>query len=236
MTNHSTASACTRWARARRLRLALLTAVGAALLAPSLVSASTMREPVSGEQFEMVRTEGGTRYRCIGVGAHKLFTFKVYAVAYYVDEQQAGESLGQYARTRFPDKRGRSLVAALQDDPGFFEMLASLPGEKMMVVRFLRDIPGDRLAGSFRESLKKLVPGGDAERVAQAIGARSVAEGETALLYSQGADLVMQVGSTQRVLRGVPLVTERLWRVWLGKGTPTPNLKRSLATEAARQR
>ncbi|MGI5862970.1 MAG: hypothetical protein ACOX6T_13035 [Myxococcales bacterium] len=236
MTNRSTASSSTRWAGARGPRLVLLGALVAALLAPALASASTLREPVSGEQFEMVRTEGGTRFRCIGVGAHKIFTFKVYAVAYCVDERLAGQSLGDYARTHFPDKRGRPLVEALQDDPGFFEMLASLPGDKMMVVRFLRDIPGDRLAGSFRESLKKLVPGEDAERVAQAIGARSVAEGETALLYSQGADLVMQLGGTQRVLSDVPLVTERLWRVWLGKGTPTPNLKRSLAIEAARQR
>jgi hypothetical protein len=198
--------------------------------------AATLREPISGSQFERDRTEGSTRYRCVGVGAHRLLAFKIYAVSFCLEPAQATELLGRYAREHYPRLEGEKLVDRLEKDQAFFDALAAAPGDKLVEVRFLRDLSGKQLADSFRTSLARLVPADQAERVAAAIGAQPARKGESALIYSQGSTLRLRLGSQERVIEDVPLVTERIWRIWLGPNTPVPNLKRSLALLAAHTR
>jgi hypothetical protein len=206
------------------------------LFASPASRAAYLHEPISGEQFDLDRNEDGIRFRCIGTGAHKIFTFKVYAIAYCLEESTAYAMLGEYAQTRFPGLHGKELVDRLSEDQRFFDLLSSAPGDKMIVVRFLRDIPGERLSGSFRDSLSRQMPRSDAERVAAMIGASNVHRGQTALLFSRGDDLVMRLGDQSRVVENAPLVTQRLWRVWLCGDSPTPNLKRSIAIQAVNSR
>lgn len=208
------------------IALALALVPARALAAPAVIV-----DGMTGARFVEQPTLSGTTFRCLGVGGRKIFTFKIYSIAYCLDSASADEIVRD-AIASHAGKSGDDLGDALKHDDAFFDALMRAPGEKMLVVRFARDVDHSRLQGAFQKALEKVLPRQDVERVS-AILTVDAREGDVAILRTQGDQFVMQLGTTQRVLPSAEAINHQLWRVWLGHDSATPNLKESIATRAA---
>ncbi len=213
--------------RAPLCSFALCALVGASAAATDLVDHST------GTRFGQRASAGGTDFECLGAGVRKIFTFKVYAVTYCVDAERA-EGLDEFAGQLHPNLQGEELAAALEKDSRFFDYLASLPGDKLVVMHMVRDVGRDKLADAFRKALKDVLPPDKVERLVGAIPS-DAHNGENALLYSSGSKLVIDIAGRQQTIDD-SLIAHKLWTVWLGPDSVSPSLKRSLAKNAASTR
>lgn len=211
------------------LRAALLIGFFASpALAPA--GAAELVDSSTGTRFAPTATAGGTEFQCLGAGVRKMLTFKVYAVAYCVDAERADavETLGQALH---PDLTGEELAKALENDPRFYDHLQRLPGDKLVIMHMVRDVDRAKLADAFRKSLKDVLPREKVEKLVAAIPA-DVRNGENAILYSNGPNLVIDIGGRQSTLEDAQ-IAQRLWSVWLGPESVSPSLKRSIAQNAA---
>jgi hypothetical protein len=195
--------------------------------APSF-AAQTLTEGSTGVRFQSELTVGETPYRCLGVSARKFFTFAIYAVAFCMEASQADLAVNGYVRVAHPGRDGAALVHVLASDQQFFETLSDAPGEKLIELYFLRDVPRERLARSLRKDLGKYLPRADAERVAASVS-DDVKKDSIALLHTRGASLVLELGGRARLFENEPALASGLFRVWLGRESVTPGIKASIA-------
>lgn len=208
---------------AAALALALLPAT--ALAAPEVIE-----DRMTGAQFVENPVMDGVPFRCLGVGGRKTFTFKIYSVAFCLERSVADE-VTRRAVDLHPGLVGKKLAEALEKDQRFFDALIAAPGEKMLVLRFARDIDQRRLSGAFRDSLEPHLGPYDLERLVAVLGS-DVKEGEVATLRSDGSLLRAQLGSQAQSLANAQAIKAALWKVWLGQKSPTPSLKESIARRA----
>lgn len=197
-------------------------------LAPA--GAAELVDSSTGTRFAATAKAGGTEFQCLGAGVRKMFTFKVYAVAYCVDAERADavETLGQALH---PDLTGEELAKALENDPRFYDHLQRLPGDKLVIMHMVRDVDREKLADAFRKSLKDVLPREKVEKLVAAIPA-DVRDGENALIYSSGSSLVIDIGGRQSTVEDAQ-IAQRLWAVWLGPESVSPSLKHSIAQDTA---
>ncbi|MGC4122204.1 MAG: hypothetical protein QM765_48010 [Myxococcales bacterium] len=215
-------------------------AIALAATAASISSASAMPativDQMTGAQFVERPVVGGTAFHCLGVGSRKAFVFKLYSVAFCLESSSADrvldEALGWHGQ-----EQGRTLAKSLERDERLFAALASAPGDKMIVLRFARNVNRGQLEGALRGALDDILPASDVARVVSAAACPDgVKEGEVALLRSKGDQFVVELGPVQRVLSRAETINERLWGIWLGPHSSTSNLKESIATRIARAR
>lgn len=211
---------------------ALFAVALAAALLPASASAApeVIEDRMTGAQFVERPVMDGVTFRCLGVGGRKTFTFKIYSVAFCL-EQPIAEEVVRQAVDLHPGLVGKPLAEALQKDERFFAALIRAPGEKMLVLRFARDIDQRRLSGAFRDSLEPHLAPPDLERMV-AVLSSDVKEGEVATLRSDGTTLRAQMGLRLESLPNARAIEQALWTVWLGEDTPTPSLKESIARRA----
>jgi hypothetical protein len=187
--------------------------------APS-AEAGLLTESSTGVHFQSERTVGGVTYRCLGASSKRIFTFPIYAVAFCMEGSLAETAVSRYVRLAHPDRAGESLARALASDQEFFEALSDAPGEKLIELHFLRDVPRDRFARSLRKSLRKYVTQRDADRIAASVS-NDVPRGAVALA---GHWLAFE---------NEPALARGLFRIWLGKESATPGIKTSIARAVA---
>jgi hypothetical protein len=214
---------------ARPLPSALLLA---SMLIPTLApaQASELVDSSTGTRFASSATAGGTEFECLGAGVRKMFTVKVYAVAYCVEAERA-DAVDVLAHALHPNLSGDELTKALEDDPVFYDHLGRLPGDKLVIMHMVRDVDRAKLADAFRKSLKDVLPPEKVEKLVAAIPS-DVRGGENALLYSSGSQLVIDIGGRQSRIDDAQIANQ-LWTVWLGPDSVSPSLKHSLAQSAA---
>ncbi len=191
-----------------------------------------LTESSTGARFLSERTVGGITYRCLGASSKKVFTFSIYAVAFCMEATQAEAAVSAYVRLAHPDREGESLAKELASDQQFFELLSDAPGEKLIELHFLRDVPRDRLARSLRKSLEKYVAQRDADRIASSVS-DDVPRGAVALLRTSGSSLVLELAGHGLAFENEPALARGLFRIWLGKESATPGLKASIARAVA---
>jgi len=201
------------------------------LAAPAAAAEAFVVDDSTGTRFEAETTVGNTRYRCLGAGVRKVFLFKAYAVTWCLQADKVDDTLVGYLKKNHPQKTGGALADALEDDQRFFDALSSAPGDKLVVMKLVRDISKDQIAGAFRDSLGDVLPPEKVEKLIDTIPGDGK-DGQKILLYSQGGTLVIDIAGTARRIEDKEIAS-KLWRVWLGPGSPTPSLKDSIARQVA---
>ena len=214
-------------------RRALPSLLALSVLVAAWAHAADLVDPSTGTRFGQRATAGATEYECLGAGVRKIFTFKVYAVTYCVDTERA-EGLDEFAGQLHPNLEGEELAKALEKDGRFFEHLASLPGDKLVVMHMVRNVGRDQLADAFSKALKDVLPPDKVEKLVAAIPG-DAHNGENALLYSDGSRLFIDIAGRQQTIDDLQ-ISRKLWTVWLGPDSVSPSLKSSLARNAASTR
>ncbi|WP_373048911.1 hypothetical protein [Vulgatibacter sp.] len=210
----------------------LLLAASLLLATPAVAAeAKPIVEDSTGVKFDAVTTVEGTQYRCLGAGVRKVFLFKAYAVTYCLEEGKVDDAIVGYLQKNHPDKKGEALEEALATDQRFFNRLANAPGDKLVVMRLVRDISKDKIAGAFRDSLGDVLPKEKVEKLIDTIPGDGK-DGQRILLHSHGDKLVIDIAGNARTIEDQEIAS-KLWRVWLGPESPTPTLKESIASQVA---
>ena len=193
------------------MRLSALVAL-AILLAPA-ARAEVIVEKDSGQEFPATLTLNdpssgeAVSLRATGTGLRKKAWFKVYAACFYV---RSDVELGEDPYASF-----------IADDY-----------EKVIVMRFLRDVGADKIANAFREGIRKTLPEGHDEALDAFLGlfTAPVQNGqELTLSYTPGGGL--EASQEGRPLGSLddPAVIAALWATWFGDEPISKDLKQGLA-------
>jgi hypothetical protein len=195
-------------------------------------TAERIREPKTGVSFSSEMTVGGDQFDCLGAGLRRVFVVNAYALAFCADD--GGALVDEYTAQRYPGLGGEALEQRLAKDPAFFEAISEAPGDKVVVMRVLRDLPAERLREAFRESLANVLPPEKVDKLLTVL-TTDARKGELAVLRSDGERVVVDIGGRQQVVDDAD-IAQKLWTVWLGPKSVTPSLKESIAERAARSR
>ncbi len=178
------------------------------LLAPAAWT-DTVIEKSSKTEFPatiaLAGSGGEIELKALGTGLRKKAIFKVYAGCFYVAE---GADMG--------------------DDPA----AAAIGGDfaKCIDMHFLRDVGGDKIAGAFRDGIRKSLDGHD-EAVEAFCGlfTAEVKKGESIVLsYMPGAGLLArQAGETLGGLEDAEVIAA-LWATWFGDDPISDDLKEGM--------
>jgi hypothetical protein len=193
-----------------------LVAVAAVAALAGTASAQTWTEPKSGVAFpvekeDMTLLGGGLRVKKI------VFTFKAYAVGFYVSDAAIAGPLAAF--------KGKTT------SPEFYQALQTGDFKKELVLRFLRNLSQDRIQGAMRESLE----GADPKLLDQFVSYfPELKEGQEALLrWAPG-------GTLETVMAGQPKppiadrkFTERLFGLYLGATPIQADIKAGMVARAA---
>jgi hypothetical protein len=201
------------------------------LLATSSALGQEIEDESTGRRFKVTESAGGTSYRCLGAGVRKVFIVKAYALTYCLEAVKADAVVKGFVEKVYPGMKGEDLQDKLEDDQRFFDALASAPADKLVIMKVVRDIGREKIAGAFRDALSKVLPGKKVETLVATIPG-DLKDGQTAHIYSIGDKLVLDFGGTAREIEDAEIV-KNLWRVWLGPDGVSPSLKESIAARAA---
>jgi hypothetical protein len=196
----------------RCIAVAALVATGAA----GTASAQTWTEPKSGIAFpvkkdDMTLLGGGLRVKKI------VFTFKAYAVGFYVSDEAIAGPLAAF--------KGKTT------SPEFYQALQTGDFEKELVLRFMRNLSQGRIQGAMRESLE----GADPKELDQFVSYfPELKEGEEAVLrWAPGGTLETVMAGQAKPPIADRKFSERLFGLYLG---PTPlqgDIKAGMVARAA---
>jgi hypothetical protein len=198
---------------------------------PAAASAEKVRDGSTGISFDVEQQVGGIAYTCLGAGVRKILVFKAYAVTFCLERSIAAETVRGYVQKTYPALRGEDLADALEDDPKFFEHLAGAPGDKLVIMRVVRDVSREKVANAFRDSLAEILPKAKVDKLIATIPG-DIPDGQSALLYSKGDALTIDIGGNGKTLEDAD-IARKLWWVWLGPSGVSPSLKDSIATRAS---
>lgn len=196
-------------------------------------SQDLLTDSLSGSTFKKNLRVGKKEFRCLGAGGHKKFFYKIYANVFCIEASASLEQIYEYIRSNYSHLSKNTLARALEGDDRFFSLLADLPGDKLLQIRFLRSLTREQISDAMAKAMRPHLPSEDVERVAKAFRARDPAKGQLALVYSEGEALHLLMGNSRRRVDGAPLIVQKIWSVWLENETPTPNLRRDLAQRLA---
>jgi hypothetical protein len=194
--------------------LAAAVALGV-LVAAGTARAETWTEPKSGAAFE-VKKDGMT---LLGAGLRVkkiLFTFKAYAIAFYVDDAALAGPLAAY--------KGKTA------SPEFYQALQTGDFKKEVVLRFMRNLGQSRIQEAMRESLT----GADPKLLDQFISYfPQVKEGQECVLRQTGG------GTLESIMAGQakpPIAnkafTDRLFGLYVGPTPLQPDIKVDVVARA----
>ncbi len=220
--------------------LLLVLAAPSARAAPSesatlAESRDVLKDSAGGSTFEKDLQIGGKEFRCLGSGGHKILFYKVYSNAFCIEKSTSLEPIHKYVENKYSKLSKKKLIDALADDDRFFSLISTLPGEKMIQIRFLRDLKREQVSEAMSKAMKPALSPGDVARVSQAFRARDPRKGDLALIYSQGEALQLSMADSRQVIEQAPAIVEKIWLVWLGEGSPTPNLREDIARRFVRE-
>lgn len=188
----------------------------------------------TGTRFDGRMQVEGVSYRCLGAGVRKVLFFKAYAVTFCLDERRMDQVVGGYLDKSHPGLEGRALEDALRKDQAFFDHLANVSADKLVVMQLVRDISKDRIASAFRDSLGEVLPQDRVEKLIATIPGDGK-DGQKILLHSHGTQLVIDIAGDAKRLDD-QMITKNLWRVWLGSDPVAPSLKDSISSTVTQAR
>jgi hypothetical protein len=210
-----------------RVAIALVGALGVWAAA----NTAPLRDSASGVTFEPAPKVGGTTFECLGAGVRKVLVFEAYALTFCLDARQADSIVDGYVASAHPGLTGEALAKALREDGGFYRQLAQEPADRLVVMKALRDLSRDQLAGAFKDSLSKVLPPASVAKLIAAIPG-DAPKGAEITLRSHGDALTIDIAGNARTVEDAD-VAHHIWDVWLSKDTVSSSLKKSIAERTA---
>jgi hypothetical protein len=178
--------------------------LGCALALPARAEApggdaGLLTEPSTGQVFQFVtgHPDGDGELVLTGVGVRKKLWFKVYALGFYV---------------------APSAGPVLREASDVYETLLDLPADRLVVMRFVRNVDGGSMHDALAEAMDRGVPKDDPARQAFLdFWQDEIGDGEeVSLLFGDGGRLAVYRDSTLRgEVRSVP-VARAVLASWLG--------------------
>ena len=203
--------------------------------------ADQLTEPSSEVKFERAPTVAGKPFLCLGTGIRKKAIFKVYAIAFCVEDVAGRAAIQQWfegAGRSFAGVQGEKLAEKLADDPDFFRAMMALPVEKYAQLVFVRDVSKEKMRDAFDDSLTKALGKTEKARIDKFVGLldRDLKDGDKLELITR-PDGAIEVGFTGD-LKGLtdPILAAALWTPYLGPDSVAPKLKESVAKGVAGMR
>lgn len=187
----------------------------AALAAATATTAQTWTEPKSGTAFESKR-DGMT---LLGAGLRvkkMLFTFKAYAVGFYVDDAALVGPLAAY--------KGKTTSKE------FYQALQTGDFKREVVLKFLRTLSASRIQEAMRESLA----GADAKTLDQFVGYfPEVKQGEQCVLrYLPGGKLESIMAGQAKPVIDSKAFTDKLFGLYVGPQPIQEDIKADVVARA----
>lgn len=188
------------------------------------------KEPVTGHVYQTFVTYDGREFVLVGVGTRKVFGFKVYSMAMYIEDEAARKGFPKLAGQAGGADNETLLKSGLV--PGFI-----IQGEfaKHAILRFARAVSAADQRKSYRESLgddvtDKATP--EVRKAAEAFLAlfdEDVKEGEEMAIHTEpdgrvGVELHGKIKWGETNLR----VVHDVWDIWLGAKPINADLKTAL--------
>ncbi len=186
--------------------------------------ASSWKEPATGEVFPVTVTPpgGATALVLTGGGVRTKVVFKVYALGFYVDPGAAVTGLAAWA--------GKP-ADALRSDPAFYKALVDFPGDKLVVMKFVRNLEGGQIGDALDAAVSRTLPSGDPARAQfRALWKDPIKEGdETSILIgSGGAVSVIRAGAVVGTVNSKPL-GKALLLAWFGDEPVSDSIRKGAA-------
>lgn len=206
-------------------------ALCAFLVASAPAEAQKVRDDSTGIAFDVRQEIAGVRYSCLGAGVRKILFFKAYAVTFCLEQSVAQATVRDYVAKTYPNLKGEDLADELEDDPKFFQRLVEAKGNKLVIMRVVRNVSRDQVANAFRDSLEELLPGPKVAKLVDTIPG-DIKDGQSARLYTKGTTLTIDIAGQAKTIDDAD-IAQKLWWVWLGPSGATPSLKTSIARRAA---
>ncbi|MSP60880.1 MAG: hypothetical protein EXR72_11155 [Myxococcales bacterium] len=174
-------------------------------------------------------TSDGKVYTLVGLGARKVYGFRVYGMGLYLDDEAARPGIGSLAK-----RAGGGDVAHLTaDDLGQNFILLGEFG-KLGLLKFVRAVSGADVRSSYREaladSLKSPPPAlkADIEKfVALFKGDVKVGDECTIRTGADGA-ISVEIGGQRGVGPTNPQLAQAIWSIWLGQRPISADLRKAL--------
>jgi hypothetical protein len=186
-------------------------------------------EPVTKYTFQTVSQWDGEPYTMLGVGARKVYGFKVYSMALYVEDTPA--------RTAFPRlaaQAGGSDHATLSRGDFANQWLVMAEFGKSAVLHFVRNVSGKDTRDAYRDALGDTVSDKaplELRRDAEAFLAMfdDIKDGENVTIRttSKGEVFVEAHGQVKKGPTNLRL-SHDIWDIWMGLRPISADLKKSL--------
>jgi hypothetical protein len=196
----------------RFLAVAALLALGGA----GAAEAQTWTEPKSGIAFavkkdDMTLLGGGLRVKKI------IFTFKAYAVGFYVSDAAISGQLAAF--------KGKTT------SPEFYKELQTGDFEKELVLKFMRNLSESRIQGAMRESLE----GAEPKLLDQFVSYfPQLKEGQEAVLrWTPGGTLETVMAGQEKPPIASRAFAERLFGLYVGPTPMQEDIKAGMVARAA---
>ena len=193
------------------MRKTLVAALGLVMAGAVVSAQETYTEPKSGTSFQVHRD--GMTLLGAGLRVKKiLFTFKAYAVGFYVDDAALSGPLAAF--------KGKGVTPAL------YQELATGDFRKELVLKFLRNLSEGRIQGAMRESLE----GADPKILDQFVAYfPEIKDGQQCTLrWMPGGTLESIMAGQERPPIANKAFTERLFGLYLGEHPLQDDIKAGL--------
>lgn len=192
---------------------ASLAFVSASLLSAVPARAQEVAEPKSGVKF--AAKEGDMSLLGVGLRVKKiLFTFKAYAVGFYVADSALAGSLTAY--------KGKTTT------PEFYKELIEGDFPKLMVLKFVRNLGKDRIQDAMREALE----GADKAKTDTFVSFfPEVKDGQQCLIrWAPGGTLEVTLAGAQKP--PIPGFAATVFGIWLRENPIQDDIKAGLVSRA----
>ena len=203
----------------------------ASVLLATRVHAAQLTEESTGTVFEVTQKVGSTTFTCLGAGVRKFLIFKAYANTFCLEASKADAVVRAYVEKAHPKISGDALAVALAADQGFYDALSDSKGDKLFIMKLVRDVPAEKIASAFRSSLAEALTRDEIEKLIASVPGDGK-NGQTIRISSAGDLITFDLEGNRRTIENAK-VAQRLWRVWMGPNSVAPSLKSSIAVTVA---
>ncbi len=195
-------------------------AIALALTVP-LGDEDTVTEPTTKTTFS--KTWGDPPVKLYGVAARKKLWFKVYGVGVYADKQAVDAKLAELG--------GGSSIDRLS------EAVISCEGNRVIVLKFVRDVSKGRMQGAIREGVEKTIKLSD-ERIAADAKSfldamQDIKKGDVAEMILEADGTIKLTGNDEELLNiNNRILGDALLAIYIGKKPISKDMKEKLLSLA----
>jgi hypothetical protein len=173
--------------------------------------------------------EDGQVYTMVGIGLRKVYGFKVYGMALYLEDVPARAEMAKVAQRA----GGKDLAHLTTDDLAQSFILFHDFG-KIAILKFVREVKGADLVSAYRDSindeLKMQTPAlkKDIEKFVGLFAHDVKKDDECIIRTTSRGEMSVEIGGYKLGGPTNPQLAQAIWNIWLGKRPISSDLRKAL--------